>query len=68
MPTTYLKKAAKTPETESGNAQKVVADMLAAINARGEDAVREYSKSLDKWDGPIRSRGSWRLFSDRWLA
>ena len=53
MPTTYLKKAAKTPETESGNAQKVVADMLAAINVRGEDAVREYSKSLDKWDGPI---------------
>ena len=53
MPTTYLKKAAKTPETESGNAQKVVADMLAAINARGEAAVREYAKSLDQWDGPI---------------
>ena len=53
MPTTYLKKAAKTPETESGNAQKVVAEMLAAINARGEDAVREYAKSLDHWDGPI---------------
>ena len=31
MAITYLKKAGKTPETESGNAQAVVAEMLAAI-------------------------------------
>ncbi|MBK6982755.1 MAG: hypothetical protein IPH30_15450 [Betaproteobacteria bacterium] len=28
MTTHYLKKAAKTPETESGNARKVAEDML----------------------------------------
>ena len=49
----YLKKAAKTPETESGNARKVVADMLAEIEARGEDAVREYARTLDHWTGEI---------------
>ena len=40
MSTTYLKKAAKTPESETATAQKVVGDMLAEINARGEAAVR----------------------------
>lgn len=49
----YLKKAAKTPETESGNARKVVDEMLAQIEARGEEAVREYARSLDKWTGEI---------------
>ncbi len=53
MATTYLKKAGKTPETESGNAQAVVAEMLAAIEARGEAAVREYAEKLDKWTGDI---------------
>ena len=51
--TEYLKKAAKTPETESGNARKVVGEMLAEIEARGEDAVREYARSLDQWTGEI---------------
>jgi sulfopropanediol 3-dehydrogenase len=49
----YLKKAAKTPETETGNARRVVDEMLAEIGARGEDAVREYARSLDKWTGEI---------------
>jgi len=53
MTRTYLKKAAKTPETESGNAQKVVAEMLAAIEQRGEVAVREYAAKLDGWEGEI---------------
>ena len=53
MAITYLKKAGKTPETESGNAQAVVAEMLAAIEARGEAAVREYAEKLDKWTGDI---------------
>jgi len=43
----YLKKAAKTPETESGHARKVVDEMLAAIRAGGEAAVREYARTLD---------------------
>lgn len=53
MATTYLKKADKTPETESAQAQKVVTEMLARIAADGEDAVRHYAQALDKWDGPI---------------
>ena len=49
----FLKQAAKTPETESGNARKVVDEMLAAIEARGEPAVREYAEKLDRWTGEI---------------
>ncbi len=47
----YLKKAAKTPESETATAQSVVNDMLAEIQKNGEAAVRSYAKSLDKWDG-----------------
>ncbi len=53
MPTTYLKKASKTPQTETATAQQVVTEMLAEIGARGEAAVREYAKKLDGWDGEI---------------
>ena len=53
MALTYLKKAAKTPETETGNARNVVETMLARIAAEGESAVRAYSKELDKWEGEI---------------
>ena len=49
----YLKKAAKTPETESGNARAVVEEMLAAIRRDGEKAVRDYAAKLDKWPGDI---------------
>ncbi|MCW5256596.1 histidinol dehydrogenase [Verminephrobacter aporrectodeae subsp. tuberculatae] len=53
MTVTYLKKADKTLETETGAAQQVVPEMLAAIGARGEAAVREYAQKLDAWDGEI---------------
>jgi sulfopropanediol 3-dehydrogenase len=53
MSTTYLKKASKTPETETATAQKVVAEMLAEIGKNGEAAVRAYAKKLDQWDGEI---------------
>ena len=53
MSTTYLKKASKTPETETATAQKVVSEMLAEIGANGESAVRAYAKTLDGWDGEI---------------
>ncbi len=53
MAVTYLKKAAKTPETETASAQKVAADMLAAIERGGEAAVRDYAKTLDQWTGDI---------------
>ena len=53
MPETYLKRAAKTPETETATAQKVAGDMLATIQAEGEVAVRRYAKELDGWSGDI---------------
>ena len=53
MPITYLKKAGKTPDSETATAQSVVTAMLTEIAARGEDAVRAYAKSLDQWDGDI---------------
>jgi sulfopropanediol 3-dehydrogenase len=53
MTITYLKKASKTPDTESGNAQAVVSRMLSDIEGRGESAVREYADKLDKWTGEI---------------
>ena len=51
MTITYLKKATKTPDTETAAAQTVVNDMLAAIGQEGEAAVRRYAKTLDKWEG-----------------
>jgi sulfopropanediol 3-dehydrogenase len=53
MAITHLKTATKTPETETDTARKVVTDMLAAIEAGGERAVRDYALSLDKWSGDI---------------
>lgn len=53
MAITYLKTASKTPETETDAARKVVSEMLAAIEAGGEAAVRDYALKLDRWNGPI---------------
>ena len=49
----YLKRAAKTPETETGHARQVAGDMLADIEARGKAAVRDYAAKLDNWRGEI---------------
>ena len=53
MSINYLKKAAKTPDTETSTAQLVVTEMLANIERNGESAVKEYSLKLDKWSGDI---------------
>ena len=53
MPLEYLKRASKSPETETDNARRVVEEMLAEIERRGEAAVREYAAKLDKWNGDI---------------
>lgn len=53
MTVTYLKKATKTPASETGTARKVVDEMLATIEKGGEQAVRDYALKLDKWDGDI---------------
>ena len=53
MTVTYLKKASKTPETETASAQQVVGEMLAEIEANREAAVRAYAHKLDQWEGEI---------------
>lgn len=49
----HVKRATKSPDTETGTAQQVVSEMLAAIEAGGEAAVRDYALKLDKWSGEI---------------
>ena len=49
----YLKRAAKSAETETATARKVAAEMLAEIGRDGETAVRRYARKLDEWTGDI---------------
>jgi sulfopropanediol 3-dehydrogenase len=49
----YLKKATKTPQSDSGEARRAVDEMLAEIARRGEQAVRDYAAKLDQWTGEI---------------
>jgi sulfopropanediol 3-dehydrogenase len=49
----YLKRAAKSPETETAAARAVAAEMLAEIGRGGEAAVRDYARKLDQWTGDI---------------
>jgi sulfopropanediol 3-dehydrogenase len=53
MSVQHLKRATKTPATETGAAHAVASDMLADIERRGEAAVREYAAKLDRWTGDI---------------
>lgn len=53
MSVVYLKKATKTPETETDSARAVVAEMLERIEQDGEAAVRDYAQKLDRWSGEI---------------
>ncbi|MCL4183217.1 MAG: histidinol dehydrogenase [Burkholderiaceae bacterium] len=48
-----LKSASKLAATTDAAARQVAADMLAAIEAGGEHAVRDYASKLDRWDGEI---------------
>ncbi|MHB8147962.1 MAG: sulfopropanediol 3-dehydrogenase [Vulcanimicrobiaceae bacterium] len=50
---TYLKRATKTPQSETEAARAVAAKMLAAIESGGEEVVRNYARDLDGWSGPI---------------
>ena len=49
----YLKRAARSPDTETGSARAVVEEMLAAIEGGREKAVREYARKLDQWTGDV---------------
>jgi sulfopropanediol 3-dehydrogenase len=49
----HVKRAARTPRSDETQTGKIVADMLARIEAEGEAAVRAYAAKLDVWDGDI---------------
>ncbi|CAN1537901.1 HisD Histidinol dehydrogenase [Burkholderiaceae bacterium] len=53
MPIKFLKKASKTPETETSKAQEVAHAMLRRIEQEGEAAVKDYAQELDHWSGEI---------------
>jgi sulfopropanediol 3-dehydrogenase len=53
MATEYLKRASKTPESETETARKVASEIIADIEQRGEVAVREYARKFDHWSGDI---------------
>ena len=48
-----IKKATKTPATGEDDTARIVRDMLADIEAGGEDKAREYAHKLDGWDREI---------------
>jgi sulfopropanediol 3-dehydrogenase len=49
----YLKKADKTAASGEDDTRRIVADMLSAIEAGGEDKAREYAAKLDNYTGNI---------------
>ena len=53
MPIEYLKKADMTASTGDQQVAKTVSDMLAAIEAGGEDKAVAYAREFDRWDGDI---------------
>ena len=53
MTTEYLKRAGKTPQTETESARSVAAEIISQIELRGETAVRDTALRLDQWSGDI---------------
>lgn len=49
----YLKKASKTAAIGEADVRQTVQSILDAVEARGEDAVRDFAIQFDKWDGDI---------------
>ena len=49
----YLKKAAKSPATGEDETRRIVTDMLAEIEAGGEDVAKAYGEKLDGFSGDI---------------
>lgn len=52
MTVEYLKKAARTAASGEDETRRIVADMLAGIEAGGEAEALEYARKLDRWEGP----------------
>ena len=53
MAVEYLKKAEKTAASGEQDVRATVEQVLADIEAGGDDKAREYSAKFDKWDGDI---------------
>ncbi|MBU2957880.1 histidinol dehydrogenase [Paracoccus sp. 1_MG-2023] len=53
MSVTYLKKAARQSTTDAGETRQIVQDILAEIEAGGEDAARRYAQKFDRYEGNI---------------
>ncbi len=53
MTVSWLKRAERTPASNETAARDVAGAMIAAIEAGGEDAVRDYAARLDGWRGAI---------------
>ena len=51
MAVTYLKKAQMTPQTGTDETRRIVAEMMAGIEAGGEDAALAYGRDLDGYTG-----------------
>jgi sulfopropanediol 3-dehydrogenase len=49
----YLKKAEMSSATGEDDTRKIVSEMLAKIEAGGEEVARKYGQDLDKWNGDI---------------
>lgn len=49
----YIKKATKTPATGEDDTRRIVQEMLAEIEAGGEDRARRYARELDGWGRDI---------------
>ncbi|MCP4005055.1 MAG: histidinol dehydrogenase [bacterium] len=54
MPPQYLKKAQRTPVSTEQETRRIVSEILAEIEAGGEDRARRYGVELDGWRGDIR--------------
>ena len=53
MAITYVKKAEKSPTTGEDETRNIVSNMLAEIEAGGEDVARAYGEKLDSFTGNI---------------
>ena len=53
MAITFLKRATATAETTERDVRAVVDEMLAALEAGGEEQARTYGQQLDGWEGAI---------------
>lgn len=49
----WLKRAIRKAADNEEAARRVAAEILAAVEAGGEEAARDYARRLDGWDGPI---------------